>query len=158
MKGPLVLRRPRGRVTPKRAKAGGYAGGVIRTRRWNDPAEPDDGFRLLVCRIRPRGLSKQKETWDDWWPDLGPSRALLDDFHGKHGAPISWESYATRYLAEMGGAQQLWRIRDLARRAAGGEAITLLCSSACHDPDHCHRTLLARLVVGKPPRRRAAGD
>src|SRR6516225_7310959 len=91
---------------------------VIRTRRWNDPAEPDDGFRLLVCRIRPRGVSKQKETWDDWWPDLGPSRGLLDDFHGKHGPPITWESYAARYLVEMGGAQQLWRIRDLARRAA----------------------------------------
>jgi uncharacterized protein YeaO (DUF488 family) len=128
-------------------------GPMVRTKRWNDPAEPDDGFRLLVCRIRPRGVSKQKETWDAWWPDLGPSRALLDDFHGKGGAPIAWQSYAARYLTEMGGAQQLWRIRDLARRAAAGETVTLLCSSACRDPDHCHRTLLARLVVGKPPRR-----
>lgn len=118
----------------------------IRTRRWNDPAEPDDGFRLLICRIRPRGVSKQKETWDDWWPDLGPSRPLLDAFHGKDGPAISWEVYAGRYLDEMRGAQQLWRIRDLARRAAAGEAITLLCSSACHHPERCHRTLLARLV------------
>jgi uncharacterized protein YeaO (DUF488 family) len=128
---------------------------MIRTKRWNDPAAPDDGFRLLVCRIRPRGVAKQKETWDDWWPDLGPSRALLDDFHGKSGAPITWTDYAARYLTEMGGAQQLWRIRDLARRAAAGETITLLCSSACRDPDHCHRTLLARLVAGKPPGRSA---
>ena len=36
---------------------------------------PGDGFRLLICRIRPRGVSKQKETWSAWWPDLGPSRA-----------------------------------------------------------------------------------
>jgi len=119
---------------------------AIRTKRWNDPAEPEDGFRLLVCRIRPRGLSKAAETWNDWWADLGPSRALLDDFHGKHGPPIAWETYVARYLDEMRGAQQLWRIRDLGRRAAAGEVITLLCSSACHDPTRCHRTLLARLI------------
>jgi uncharacterized protein YeaO (DUF488 family) len=121
-------------------------GPPIRTRRWNDPAQPDDGLRLLICRIRPRGVSKAKETWDEWWADLGPSRALLDAFHGKHGPPISWESYTARYLEEMRGAQQLWRIRDLGRRAAAGGTITLLCSSACHDPAHCHRTLLARLI------------
>jgi hypothetical protein len=48
----------------------------------------------------------------------------------------------------MGGQTQVWRIRDLARRAAAGETITLLCSSACDDPARCHRTLLARLVEG----------
>jgi uncharacterized protein YeaO (DUF488 family) len=131
---------------------------AIRTRRWNDPAPSPlgDGFRLLVCRIRPRGVGKQKETWDAWWPDLGPSRALLDAFHGKTGPAIAWPSYAARYLEEMGGAQQLWRIRDLARRSAAGETITLLCSSACHDPERCHRTLLARLVAGRPARRAAS--
>lgn len=119
---------------------------AVRTKRWNDPVEPDDGFRLLVCRLRPRGVSKDEETWNDWWADLGPSRALLDDFHGKHGPPIAWEAYVARYLDEMRGAQQLWRIRDLGRRLAAGEVITLLCSSACRDPARCHRTLLARLI------------
>jgi uncharacterized protein YeaO (DUF488 family) len=118
----------------------------VRTKRWNDPRASDDGFRLLVCRIRPRGVAKAKETWDAWWPDLGPSRALLDAFHGKAAPPIAWEAYARRYLAEMGGAAPVWRIRDLARRAAAGETITLLCSSACLDPARCHRTLLARLI------------
>lgn len=118
----------------------------VRTKRWNDPRASDDGFRLLVCRIRPRGVAKAKETWDAWWPDLGPSRALLDAFHGKAAPPIAWEAYARRYLDEMGGATQVWRIRDLARRAAAGETITLLCSSACLDPARCHRTLLARLI------------
>ena len=119
---------------------------MLKTKRWNDPAEPGDGFRLLVCRIRPRGVSKQKETWDDWWPDLGPSRELLAAFHGKAGPPIAWPEYARRYLDEMGGPTQIWRIRDLGRRVGAGETITLLCSSACKDPDHCHRTLLERLV------------
>ena len=118
----------------------------IRTKRWNDAPAPDDGFRLLVCRIRPRGVARANETWDAWWPELGPSRGLLDDFHGKGGAPLAWEVYRRRYLDEMGGATQLWRLRDLARRLAGGEAITLLCSAACTDPERCHRTLLAGLL------------
>ena len=118
----------------------------IRTKRWNDPAEAGDGFRLLVCRIRPRGVARQGQPWDDWWPDLGPSRGLLDAFHGKDGPPLAWEAYTPRYLDEMRGAAQLWRIRDLGRRAAAGETITLLCSSACLDPARCHRTLLARLI------------
>lgn len=95
--------------------------------------EASDGLRLLICRIRPRGVAKAAEPWDAWWPDLGPSRALLDDFHGKRRAAIPWDEYVPRYLDEMLGAAQLWRIRDLARRVAGGATVTLLCSSACTD-------------------------
>ena len=103
----------------------------------------------MVCRIRPRGVAKADETWDAWWPELGPSRDLLHAFHGKDGAtPLPWPQYVPRYLAEMGGPGQLWRIRDLARRVAAGETITLLCSAACSDPARCHRTLLAKLVAG----------
>lgn len=130
----------------------GHNGEVaIRTKRWNDPADAGDGFRLLVCRLRPRGVAKANETWDAWWPDLGPSRRLLDDFHGKGAAPISWSDYRARYLDEMNGPAPLWRIRDLARRSAAGETITLLCSSACTDPQHCHRTVLAKLIAGQAP-------
>ena len=124
----------------------------LRTKRWNDPHDADDGFRLLVCRLRPRGVAKAVEPWDDWWPDLGPSRALLDDFHGKSRTPIPWEEYVPRYLEEMQGAAQLWRIRDLVRRNARGDTITLLCSSACTDPARCHRTLLANLIAAAAAR------
>ena len=119
----------------------------IHTKRWNDSVDTDDGFRLLVCRIRPRGVSKANETWDDWWPDLGPSRALLDDYHGKHGHALPWAEYVPRYLREMEGPGQIWRIRALGRRIAQGESLTLLCSSACIDPAICHRTVLARLIA-----------
>lgn len=117
---------------------------AIRTKRWNDSREPDDGFRLLVSRYRPRGLSKADETWDEWWPELGPSRELHAAFYGKQGEAISFEQYVPRYLEEMLG--QTFRIRALAERSAAGETITLLCSSACTDPERCHRTLLQRLV------------
>ncbi len=116
----------------------------IKTKRWNDPKESTDGFRLLVCRYRPRALPKKDETWDAWQKDLGPSRELHADFYGKHGPPITWSEYRRRYLAEIQGRKDA--IAALARRAAAGETITLLCSSACVDPAHCHRTLLKELI------------
>jgi len=116
----------------------------IRTRRWNDPAEAGDGLRVLICRYRPRGLPKREETWDEWRKQLGPSPELLADFHGKRGAPISWDAYRKRYLAEMAGQSDA--IRDLANRVAAGDTVTLLCSSACTDPHRCHRTLLQGLI------------
>ena len=116
----------------------------IKTKRWNDPRESTDGFRLLVCRYRPRALPKKDETWDAWQKDLGPSVELHADFYGKHGPPISWSEYRRRYLEEMRGRKEA--IAALARRAAAGETITLLCSSACEDPARCHRTLLKGLI------------
>src|SRR5207248_2165619 len=103
----------------------------IKTKRWNDPKEPDDGFRLLICRYRPRALPKKDETWDAWWKDLGPSRQLHADFYGKHGPPIGWEEYRERYLLEMKAQSE--KIGELARRSSAGETITLLCSKTCVD-------------------------
>jgi uncharacterized protein YeaO (DUF488 family) len=124
----------------------------VRTKRWNDPPAADDGLRVLVCRYRPRGVPAARAPWDQWWPELGPSRELHAAFWGKAGAPpISFEQYRPRYHAEM--QQQVFRIRALADRAAAGETITLLCSSACTDPDRCHRSLLARLIEAAVARR-----
>jgi uncharacterized protein YeaO (DUF488 family) len=123
----------------------------VRSKRWNDPPAADDGFRVLVCRYRPRGVPAAREPWDQWWPELGPSRELHAAYWGKAGAPISFEQYRPRYHAEM--QQQVFRIRALADRAAAGETITLLCSSACTDPDRCHRSLLARLIEAAVARR-----
>src|SRR5262249_50717330 len=76
--------------------------GNIKTKTWDAPREADDGFRLLICRYRPRALPKKKETWDLWWSQLGPSKELHAAFYGKHGqTPINWETYKKRYLKEM---------------------------------------------------------
>ena len=115
----------------------------LKGKRWNDPRDRGDGFRLLICRYRPRGVTKAGETWDEWWPQLGPSKELHAAYYGKTGAPIGWEEYEKRLLEEMRG--QGPRIAQLARRAAK-EPVTLLCSSHCEDPARCHRTLLIRLA------------
>jgi uncharacterized protein YeaO (DUF488 family) len=116
----------------------------IKTKRWDDPREEDDGFRLLVCRYRPRALPKRKETWTLWKANLGPSRELHAAFYGKTGEGISWDEYRRRYLDEM--KEQAEEIAFLAEMVAGGKNLTLLCSSACEDPETCHRTLLKELI------------
>jgi uncharacterized protein YeaO (DUF488 family) len=117
----------------------------IRTRRYNDPAEPDDGFRVLVARYRPRGVKREDETWDAWWPELGPSKELHAAVYGKGQDPIGWDEYRARYLREI--ETKGWWLRALADRVAAGEMVTLLCSSACVDEARCHRTLLRDRVL-----------
>jgi uncharacterized protein YeaO (DUF488 family) len=116
----------------------------IRTKRWNDPPEPEDGYRLLVCRYRPRGVKKDDEPWDAWCSALAPSVELHADAYGKSGEAIAWDAYTVRYREEM--ARQRFWIDGFAKRVRSGETITLLCSSACVDPARCHRTLLAAMI------------
>jgi uncharacterized protein YeaO (DUF488 family) len=137
----------------------------VRTKRWNDPVEPEDGFRVLVCRYRPRGVRKDGEPWDAWMEDLGPSRTLHAAYWGKSGEPIGWPAYERRYLTEMmqPSGRGAAMMAALATRLASDETVTLLCSSACTDPARCHRTLLAalleraarRVTVKAPPRARS---
>jgi uncharacterized protein YeaO (DUF488 family) len=117
---------------------------TIKTKRWDEPREADDGFRLLICRYRPRALPKKKENWTLWKPNLGPSKELHAAFYGKAGEAISWEEFRQRYLDEM--KEQAEEIAFLAEMVAGGKTLTLLCSSACKEADHCHRSLLKGLI------------
>ncbi len=119
----------------------------VRTRRWDDARRAGDGLRVLVCRYRPRGLPKADETWDVWWKDLAPSVPLHADVYGKGRDPIGWDEYRRRFLREMAVDPARSRLRDLAARVQRGEAVTLLCSSACTDEARCHRSLLRELLV-----------
>jgi uncharacterized protein YeaO (DUF488 family) len=119
----------------------------IKTKRWCDPRKKDDGYRLLICRYRPRALPKKDETWDGWCKDLGPSKELHADFYGKNGPPISLEEYCQRYLQEMQAQTEM--IDELASLVEEGKTITLLCSSACTDETHCHRSLLRTLIENR---------
>jgi uncharacterized protein YeaO (DUF488 family) len=128
---------------------------TIKTKRWCDPVADDDGFRLLICRYRPRALKKKDENWTLHKPNLGPSKELHAAFYGKHGQEaISWDEYRRRYLEEM--KDQAEEIDVLAEMFAGGKTLTLLCSSACEDAAHCHRTLLKELIEERMAQRQAA--
>ena len=120
---------------------------MVKTKRWDDPIEPDDGTRILVTRYRPRALRKENETWDIWQRDLGPSAELHAAFYGKKGEPISWSTYCAIFHREM--RDQKAAIIELARQVAAGSTITLLCSSACVRESRCHRSLLRDLILSE---------
>ena len=117
---------------------------AIRTKRWNDPKDADDGFRLLVTRYRPRGVSKEQETWDAWEPSLGPTKELHAAVYTTSASPVPWPIYRKQYIAQQ--KSNAATIAQLAARSAAGETITLLCSSACERESRCHRSILKELI------------
>ena len=111
---------------------------LLKTKRIYDRAEPDDGYRLLVMRLWPRGI--RKDSIDAWERELAPSEQLRVAYlHG--GMP--WETYAQKYVEEVGPRRHL--MAQLVRQVQG-QTVTLLCS--CKDEARCHRTLLKGLVEG----------
>jgi uncharacterized protein YeaO (DUF488 family) len=112
---------------------------MIRTKRIYAPPSPEDGYRLLIMRLWPRGVTKA--SVDGWEKELGPSRELLTSFRTGN---LTWEDLAVRYREEMSTKPELLeRYRDLGRR----ETVTLLCG--CHDETRCHRTLLKEILEAK---------
>lgn len=61
-------------------------------------ASPEDGYRILVDRLWPRGLSKDKAEIDEWNKDLAPSTELR---HWFHHDPDLWPEFSEKYLEEL---------------------------------------------------------
>jgi uncharacterized protein YeaO (DUF488 family) len=83
-------------------------------RAWDPPAE-SDGYRALVDRVWPRGLTKQALRIDAWLKELAPSTALRKWFGHD---PARWEQFRARYFRELDGQRPA--LEQLARRAAEG--------------------------------------
>jgi uncharacterized protein YeaO (DUF488 family) len=99
---------------------------MIRIKRVYSQASHDDGVRILVDRVWPRGVRKQQAKVDEWRRELAPSTALRKWF--RHD-PAKWDTFRERYrreLLESGGMDEL---NELARRARR-ETITLLYGAA----------------------------
>ncbi|MFH8441708.1 DUF488 domain-containing protein [Streptomyces sp. NPDC018026] len=112
----------------------------VRVRRVYDPAEPDDGVRVLVDRLWPRGVSKDAARVDEWPKGLAPSTELRRWYHAGEG---TYEEFARRYEAELSApaaSELLDRVRKLAE--AGG--VTLL--TAARSPGESHAAVLLRLL------------
>jgi uncharacterized protein YeaO (DUF488 family) len=115
---------------------------AFRTKRIYDPAAPEDGARVLIMRLWPRGIRKDRITV--WKKELGPIPTLLRDFLDKR---ITWEEYVPRYLACLERPEARAHLADVRALAREG-AVTLLCG--CADESHCHRSLLKTYLVDSP--------
>jgi uncharacterized protein YeaO (DUF488 family) len=96
---------------------------MIKLKRAYERAEPSDGFRVLVDRLWPRGLSKEKAHIDEWLPDIAPSTELRKWFGHD---PEKWPEFQRRYRAELTTKKRL--LEKLLGDAAGRD-ITLVYAS-----------------------------
>ena len=101
---------------------------------YEDPS-PSDGYRLLVDRVWPRGVSKERAQIDDWARDLAPSSELRK-WYGHR--PDRYEAFRERYLAEL--EERTEAVRELLWRTAG-KKLTLL--TATKDVDRSNAQVLA---------------
>lgn len=92
-------------------------------KRVHEEPSPDDGYRVLVDRLWPRGLSKERAAADAWMKDVGPSHELRTWFDHK---PERFAEFARRYRAELSDSDA---VRDLKSELRGHDVVTLLYSA-----------------------------
>ena len=109
----------------------------LRRKRAYDNAEPADGFRVLVDRLWPRGVSKERAAIDLWAKDTAPSPDLRRAWHAAPDA--EWSRFADRYRAEL-AHESADALRELADTVAEHPTITLVY--AAHDEEHNHAVVL----------------
>jgi uncharacterized protein YeaO (DUF488 family) len=107
---------------------------TFRIKRVYDEPAPEDGFRVLVDRLWPRGLTKQRAGADLWLKDAAPSPALRVEWHHD---PSRFDEFAHRYRTELDAAPAVEELLDLARTHG---TVTLLF--AAHEPQVNHAAVL----------------
>jgi uncharacterized protein YeaO (DUF488 family) len=128
------------------------AGPAVRARnvalkRAYSPAAADDGQRVLVDRLWPRGVSKAEAALDEWLKDIAPSAELRKWFGHD---PARWDEFRRRYRDELKEQRPL--LRELRRRAREGR-ITLVYGAK--DEAHNEAVVLRNVILGRRGHRRS---
>ena len=96
---------------------------IVRRKRIYEPSAPEDGTRVLVDRLWPRGLSKASAAVDVWLKEIAPSHELRRWYAHE---PSRWEAFRTRYFAELDATPEpVAALRELIARGP----VTLVFSS-----------------------------
>lgn len=113
----------------------------VRTKRVYEPATHDDGVRVLVDRVWPRGIRKEDAHVVEWLKDVAPSTALRQWFNHD---PERWDAFRERYAEELESHPE-----DLAalRALAHGKRLTLVYSA--RDTEHNQAVVLQQLLTGR---------
>ncbi|WP_292521509.1 DUF488 domain-containing protein [Methanoculleus sp.] len=114
---------------------------MIRTKRVYEEPSEDDGTRVLVDRLWPRGVSKAEAKIDRWEKDLAPSSELRRWFGHD---PARWEEFFRRYRAELDGKEEV--LARLRQEASEG-TVTLLY--AARNEEQNNAVALKRYIEGE---------
>ncbi|MFD7666268.1 DUF488 domain-containing protein [Streptomyces sp. NPDC059788] len=112
----------------------------VRQRRVYEAPEAEDGARVLVDRLWPRGVAKDAARLDEWCKDVAPSKELRT-WYGHRGE--RYEEFAERYREELAGSPAAEALEGLRERAAAGP-LTLL--TATKDLALSHVTVLVEVL------------
>ena len=113
---------------------------TLRIKRVYEPNEKADGRRVLVDRLWPRGLTREKAAIDRWLKELGPSTELRKWFDHR---TERWQEFTKRYRRELAGPAARPLMKELATMAAAGP-LTLLFSA--HDEEHNQAVVIAHVL------------
>ena len=117
----------------------------VRIKRAYETSAADDGTRVLIDRLWPRGVKKTDADIDQWEKDIAPSTALRKWFGHD---PARWQEFRSRYAIEIQEhPEQLKRLRALARQGP----ITLVYSA--HDEVHNDAVVLRDFLLGRRTKR-----
>jgi uncharacterized protein YeaO (DUF488 family) len=120
----------------------------VQIRRAYDPPHRGDGYRVLVDRVWPRGVSKDDLDLDEWRKEIAPSTRLRQWFGHD---PERWREFQKRYFVELEGKQD--SVRELVKRARQGR-VTLVYGA--RDQDHNQAVALSAYLrarsAGRKPR------
>jgi uncharacterized protein YeaO (DUF488 family) len=109
----------------------------IRVARVYDEPSDDDGQRILVDRLWPRGFRKDDPRVGTWFKDVAPSKELRDWYHHE---PERFDEFVARYRDELQDSEALDELRKLTKRGS----VTLV--TATRDIDGSHAAVLATLL------------
>ncbi|TBW48126.1 DUF488 family protein [Marinobacter halodurans] len=112
---------------------------AIALKRAYEPVEPADGERILVDRLWPRGISKDRLQVQDWLKDVAPSNDLRKTYHA---GGMTWSAFRRAYLAELKPYRET--LRPLARRARE-HPVTLVYSAS--NPDRNNAVVLRQYLA-----------
>ena len=120
----------------------------VAVKRIYDDPSPRDGTRVLVDRLWPRGLSKERAAIHAWFRQLAPSDALRQWFHSQTGA---WPVFRKYYLKELAKPEASPALEELHNLAHQRKKLTLLFGA--RDEEHNNAVILKELLDGmrKPP-------
>jgi uncharacterized protein YeaO (DUF488 family) len=110
----------------------------VHSKRVYDPAEPDDGYRVLIDHVWPRGISHERAKLDEWARELAPSDELRKWFDH---VPERFEGFRSRYRDELNDKRE--RVEELRRRARKGR---LTIVYAARDREHNNAIVLSELI------------
>lgn len=118
----------------------------VAIKRIYETLSPDDGARVLVDRLWPRGVAREGARLDLWLKDIAPSNELRAWFGHD---PAKYEEFRHRYLAELAEEPRKSALEQLRELRQHGR-VTLVF--AARDTEHCNASVLRDLLTGANPR------